>query len=202
MPLVLKPNKGEVSFDFQKMKWREIILPLGKIFVPAIHLGGASVGIGDFLTQLLVFVFNFVDSLLFTLVRNPTPPGYHRCYMMLPLTMVEHPPPVGLWERGKLGATVETGSRAEESRGCVWRGGGSGGWETGPLWDIDKVHLQMARTNTCSLLNFKMWCVCAAGGLVSTVGFTGEEGKREMLYHRHPLGSLRDSAHILHNDTD
>ena len=55
-------------------------------------------GIGDFLTQLLVFVFNFVDSPLFTLVRNPTPPGHHRCYMMLPVTVVEHPP---LWDYGK-----------------------------------------------------------------------------------------------------
>ena len=44
--------------------------------------------------------------------------------------------------------------------------------------------------------------MCAAGGLVSTVGFTGEEGKRAMLHHRYPLSSLRDSAHILHNDTD
>lgn len=43
----------------------------------------------------------------------------------------EYPPPVGLWERGKLGATVETGSRAEESRGGVWRGGGSGGYLEG-----------------------------------------------------------------------
>lgn len=43
----------------------------------------------------------------------------------------EHPPPVGLWERGKLGATVETKSRAEESRGGVWRGGGSSGYLEG-----------------------------------------------------------------------
>ena len=34
--------------------------------------------------------------------------------------MAKHPPPLGLCERGILGATVETGREAEESRGGVY----------------------------------------------------------------------------------
>lgn len=51
------------------------MLPLGKILVPAIHLGRAAMGVGDFLTQLLVFILDLVDSLLLTLGRDPTHTG-------------------------------------------------------------------------------------------------------------------------------
>lgn len=127
LPPALKPTKRDVNFDFQKTKRKERTLPLGKIFVPAIHLGRAAVGVGDFLTQLLVFVFDFVDSLLFTLSRNPTHPGD----VMAPLRSVARGLSIPLpWDLGK----GQIGGHSKEWEGSRGNQGGVDGEEDEPVF--------------------------------------------------------------------
>lgn len=129
MPLVLKPSKGEVSFDFQKMKrnnttsWKNI----RSSNPPWRGLGGHW----RFFDTVACFRIQFCRFSFVHPGEKPHPTMVTSSLHDALSHNGEYPPPVGLWERGKLGATVETGSRAEESRGGVWRGGGSGGYLEG-----------------------------------------------------------------------
>lgn len=103
-------------------------------------------GICNLLTQLFVFIFDFVNSLLFTLVRNRAPlrgdSGQHPRRSASPSSGMVGKGQIegcsGDWEERAGTAGVQRAESLKKSLDLLRRRVLMRLWETGPLRDIDK----------------------------------------------------------------